>query len=125
MRRSALISALSLRAGEKKLGVVEELPAASNKTRDLARWLEGLHLEGKKTLCVVKEVGANLKKASQNLRDILDVRAAADINAYHVLQRGELLIEQEALPLIEERLLTRKKHHQKNRDQVKKQGEEA
>jgi ribosomal protein L4 len=49
-----------------------------------------------------------LKRASQNLSGILKVKPARELNAYHVLRWPKILIEEEALPVIESRLLGEK-----------------
>jgi large subunit ribosomal protein L4 len=105
MRRQALISALSLRGGQKKLMVLEDLKVASPKTKEWVEILKALHIQGKRALCVVKEIGVNLKRASRNVSRIVEVVAAKDLNAYHVLQQERILLEEDALPVIEARVL--------------------
>jgi large subunit ribosomal protein L4 len=105
MRRQALISALSLRGGQKKIMVLEDMKMATPKTKEWVDVLKALHIQGKKALCVVKEVGVNLKRASQNVSSIVDVVTAKDLNAYDVLQRERILLEEDALPVIEARVL--------------------
>lgn len=105
MRRTALISALSLRAKEKNLLFVEDTRLTAPKTKEFVKILRSLPLEEKRTLCVVKEVDDLLKRATQNLSGILRVEPAKDLNAHHVLHWPKLVIEEEALPVIESRLL--------------------
>ena len=105
MREKALISALSLRAKEKNILLLEDAQPPAPKTKEFVKILTALPLEKKRTLCVVKEVGPVLKRATQNLSRILRVELARDLNAYHVLHWPKLLIEQDALPVIESRLL--------------------
>ena len=105
MRRSALISALSLRGDQKNLLLVEELKLKSPKTKEWVEIIKALPLSGKRALCVVPKIEENLKRASGNLRNLVEIRTASDINAYEVLQREKLIIAEEALPFIEQRLL--------------------
>lgn len=105
MREKALISALSLRAKEKNILLLEDTHLAAPKTKEFVKILTALPLEKKRTLCVVKEVDPVLKRATQNLSRILRVEPARDLNAHHVLHWPKLLIEEEALPVIETRLL--------------------
>ncbi len=105
MRLRALVSALSLKGSEKKVMVLEDLKLETPKTKEWAEVLKALHLKGKRVVCVVKEIGVNLRRASQNMSGVADVLSAKDLNAYHVLQHERVLIDEEALPVIEGRLL--------------------
>lgn len=105
MRRQALISALSLKARGKNILLVEDTKLKAPKTKEFLKILKALPLEEKRTLCIVKEDDPVLKRATRNLSGILGVRLARDLNAHHVLHWPKLLIEAEALPVIESRLL--------------------
>jgi large subunit ribosomal protein L4 len=105
MRLQALVSALSLKGSQKKVMVLEDLKLETPKTKEWAEVLKALHLKGKRVVCVVKEIGSNLRRASQNMSGVADVLSAKDLNAYHVLQHERVLIDEEALPVIEGRLL--------------------
>lgn len=105
MKRQALISALSLRAGEKNLYLLEETPLKSGKTKEFVRLLKALPLEKKRTLCVVKEIDPMLQRAAQNLSEIFELRAVRELNAHHVLHWPKILIREDALPVLEARLL--------------------
>lgn len=104
MRLQALISALSLRGEQKNLMLLEDVKLESAKTREWAEIVNALPLEKKKTLCVVKDFSENLNRACRNLENWVEVRRAKDINAYHILQREKLVIEQDAVSVIEGRL---------------------
>lgn len=104
MRREALISALSLKGEQKNLFLLEDTRLESPKTKEWAEVVRALPLEGKRALCVVKEIGEKLKRASRNLERQVKVQSARDLNAFDLLQREKVLIEEEALPVIEERL---------------------
>lgn len=108
MKKEALISALSLRAKQKNILCLEDTRIEKPKTKEFVKILRALPLEEKRTLCVVKEVVPVLKRATQNLSAILKVEPARDLNAYHVLRWPKLLIEEEALVVIEGRLLEKK-----------------
>lgn len=109
MKHKALISALSLRVKEKGLLLLEDTQLEAPKTKEFVKILKALPLEEKRTLYVVKEMNPTLKRATQNLSGILRIRLARDLNAYQVLHWPKLVIEQEALPTIEARLLEEKK----------------
>ncbi|MCM8775373.1 MAG: 50S ribosomal protein L4 [Candidatus Omnitrophica bacterium] len=105
IRRKALLSVLSLRAGQKNVLVLEDVKLESPKTKEFVDIVKSLPLAGKHSLCIVKEVEPNLKRASRNLRRLIEIARATDFSAYDVLQHEKLVIEHEALPLIENRLL--------------------
>ena len=67
--------------------------------------MKSLPLEGKKAHCVVKEVDQNLERASRNLSRWIEVKRASDLNAFHILQHEKIILEQDSVGVIEERLL--------------------
>lgn len=105
MRLQALISALSLRGEQKNIMLLEDARLDQPKTREWVKVVKSLPLQGKRALCVVKELSEFLKRASQNLVHLVNIQEARDLNAYDVLQREKLIIEEQALPLIERRVL--------------------
>ena len=105
VRLKALISALSLRASEKNIFVLEDAGMQTAKTKEWIELMDVMPIKEKRALCVVREIDENLKRASHNARNWVEVRKVNDVNAYHVLQREKLMIEQDALPILEERLL--------------------
>lgn len=84
---------------------IEDAKLEKPKTKEFVKILRALPLEKKRTLCVVKEIDPILRRATQNLSGILRVEPARDVNAHHVLHWPKLLIEEEALPVIESRLM--------------------
>lgn len=107
MRRSALIAALSLKAKSSQIVLMEEISVSQPKTKEFVALMKALPLNDRKTLCVVADVQPSLKRASQNVKARVEVRKAADLNAFHVLQREKLVIEKDALKVLEERLLSK------------------
>ncbi len=105
MKQQALISALSLRGEQKSVLLIEDMKLESAKTKEFAEIMKSLPLEGKRALCIVKEIEPNLARASQNLEKIMEIRRVTDVNAFHVLQRQKLVIEEEAINILEKRLL--------------------
>jgi large subunit ribosomal protein L4 len=105
MRKKALIAALSLRADQKNLVLLEGIKLETPKTKEWVEIVKVLPFQKKRALCVVKNIDPNLKRASQNVSQLVELRQASQLNAFHVLQREKLFIEQEALPVIENRLL--------------------
>jgi len=105
MKKKALISALSLRASEQGVILLESVQLEKAKTKELVKLFSALPVQGKSTLCIVKDFGESLKRASRNIRGWVRVRKASDINAYHVLRKTKLIIEEGALPELEKSLI--------------------
>ena len=99
-RRLALKSALTYKANDKEIIVVDDIKLESNKTKDFIKLLESLKINGK-ALIVVKELTDELILASRNLRDI-KVIESHEINTYDVLNYNNLVITEEAVKMLEE-----------------------
>ncbi len=101
-RTLALKTALSNAAKAKKVLVVDELELKSLKTKEITNILESLKLTGK-VLFVTKDENENLYMASRNLGNVL-VLMTDEINCYDILNADMLVIEEEAVKMIEEAL---------------------
>ena len=98
--RLALRSALSYKASNKAIMVVENFDVKDNKTKTFIKTLESLKIEGK-VLVVVKELTDNLILASRNLSDV-KVIESHEINTYDVLNYKTIVITEEAVKMLEE-----------------------
>lgn len=102
VRRAALISALSSKAAEGKLVVVDSLDIKSAKTRDLAKsvknlgWNKALVIDG-------VEVPENFRRAASNIHGI-DVLPAQGANVYDIIRGDTLVISQAGVEKLMERL---------------------
>lgn len=99
-RRLALKSALTYKARENGIVVVENIELSSSKTKDFIKLLEDLKVTGK-TLIVVKELTDNLILASRNLSNV-KVIESHEINTYDVLNYNNVVITEEAVKMLEE-----------------------
>jgi len=104
IRNQALKSILSKRASEKNLILLESLNLGTPKTKEFAAITEALPIPKKRALYVVKETTPNLKRASRNMREKIEVKTAGEFSAYDVMQREKLVIDEAAVELIEKRL---------------------
>ncbi len=100
-RRLALKMALSSRAQDGKLLVVEDFGLSGIKTKDFVAFLSNLGVED--ALVVVPERDEVVEKSARNLPKV-KVLAVEGLNVYDVLDHEYLIIKREALPKIEERL---------------------
>ena len=98
--RLALKSALSYKASNKEITVVEKFDVKDNKTKTFIKTLEGIKVSGK-VLVIVKELTDNLILASRNLSDI-KVIESHEINTYDVLNYKTIVITEEAVKMLEE-----------------------
>ena len=101
VKRAALVSALSLRAKEKKLVVVDKLPFEAPKTKRLAGILKVLGVES--AVVVDGKENANLSKSARNLPKSKFL-APEGLNVYDILNHPGLVIAADAVKLIEARV---------------------
>ena len=99
-RRLALKSALTYKANDKAIIVVDKFDAETNKTKDMLKVLEGLKATGK-TLIVTTELTENLILATRNIADVKLV-LANELNTYDVLYVDKMIITEEAVKYVEE-----------------------
>ena len=98
--RLALRSALSYKAANKGIMVLEKFDVKDSKTKTFIKMLETLKVEGK-VLVVVTELTDNLILASRNLSDV-KVIETHEINTYDVLNYKTVVITEEAVKMLEE-----------------------
>ncbi len=94
-RKQAIRSALSLKAKNKELIIIDNLDI--NKTQELEKLVKSLKLIGKVLFVQVEDKGLYL--ASRNLKNI-DVVRVGELNAYDILNNKFLVILKGALDLI-------------------------
>jgi large subunit ribosomal protein L4 len=102
VRRAALACALSLRAKEKKLVVVDTLSFDAPKTKKMAGILKALGLD--KALVVDAKANAHLFKSVRNLARA-KVLAPEGLNVYDILNHPGLVIAAGAIKQVEQRVL--------------------
>jgi large subunit ribosomal protein L4 len=102
VRRGALSSAISLRAGEKKLVVVNAFPCDGKSKQAFEALTKGLQLVN--ALVVDEKSNTNLHRAVRNLAKF-DVLAAEGINVESVLRRETLVLTVAAAKSISDALL--------------------
>ena len=100
-RRIAIKSALSDKALEKAIVVLENLQLATPKTKEMVSLLENLKVADKKVLLVVKEFDDNLILASRNIQNVVLI-LAEEINVLDVVGTDVMVVTQDALASIEE-----------------------
>ena len=104
-RRLAVLSALSYKALDKELIVLENLSFETNKTKEMVNLLTNLNILNNKVLVVVEELNENVCLASRNLPNVKLVMYN-EVNAYDLVSADNMLITEAALGKLEE-VLTR------------------
>ena len=84
-------SALSYKAQESAIVVVEDFTMEAPKTKDFVNITKNLKVEGKKLLLLLPEVNKNVFLSSRNLQRT-NVMTATQLNAYKVLNADVLVI---------------------------------
>ncbi|MGH7742196.1 MAG: 50S ribosomal protein L4 [Candidatus Eiseniibacteriota bacterium] len=100
-RRAALVSALSQKASENAVAVVETLSFPTPKTKQMAEVLKRLGFDQKRTLLVIDHMDENLSKSCRNLSG-LKTLPAHRLNAYELLHADQVLLTAEALKRVQE-----------------------
>jgi large subunit ribosomal protein L4 len=102
-KRQALCCALSERLRGERLSVVRGMRFDAPKTKPVAEMLDKLAPEGRKTLLVTSGNDDNLLLSGRNIAR-LTMSAAADINVLDVLNAARVVVAEEALQTLKERL---------------------
>ena len=101
VRRLALKSALSVKAGETAIYVIDALNLDEIKTKQMAALLEKLELGGKKAMVITPERNENIYKSARNIPGV-SVTFGGILNPYDILNARALVIDKSALQKIEE-----------------------
>ncbi|MBR3521781.1 MAG: 50S ribosomal protein L4 [Prevotella sp.] len=99
-KRLARKSALSYKAQEQGIIVVEDFSIETPKTKQIIAIEKALGVEGKKVLIVTAEENQNIFKSARNLQKT-EVMGAANINAYKVLNADVLVLAENAVKVID------------------------
>ena len=103
LKRLARKSALTLKAKEKSIFIVEDLVFKNPKTKDLTAFLKALNLETKKSLFVLGEPNKNVYLSSRNLKHS-EVISNSELNTYDILNADNLVFFESAVEGIESNL---------------------
>ena len=92
-------SALSDKAKDNEIIVVDNFDMAAPKTKDFVNITKNLKVEGKKTLVVLPEVNKNVYLSARNLQKA-EIMSANNINTYKILNADVLVIAEASLEMI-------------------------
>ncbi len=97
-------SALSYKAQENAIVIVEDFTLDAPKTKDFVNIAKNLKVEGKKSLLVLPEANKNVYLSARNLQQA-DVMTASTLNAYKVLNADVLVVTENSLKVIDNILI--------------------
>ncbi len=102
-RRKALCCALSDRVRGEALCVLENFACDAPKTKPMASMLDKLSAAGRRTLIIMADADKNAVLSTRNIPKV-SVRTASDVNALDVMTAARVMVAQDALAKLEERL---------------------
>ncbi len=100
LKRLARKSALSIKAGDKAITVVEDFTFDTVKTKNFTAVLKSLGLENKKSLFVLAESNKNVYLSSRNLKGS-EVITASELSTYKILNANSVVLLEGSLKGIE------------------------
>jgi large subunit ribosomal protein L4 len=97
----AKISALSYKAKESAIVVVEDIQMDTPKTKQLVEVMKNLNIADKKTLVVLPEYNDNLYLSTRNVPNVAST-LLADINTYEIMNADVLVITENTAKIFAE-----------------------
>lgn len=91
VKRLARISALSVKASESNITVLEQFDLEAPKTKDMVKILKDTNLFDKKTLIVVNELNKNVYLSSRNLEKV-SIATVSNLNTYQILNAQKVVL---------------------------------
>ena len=103
VKRKALCCVLSDRARKEKISLIDSITFDAPKTKPFAEMIDKVAPEGRKTLVVLANPDKNILMSARNIANVT-VTTANDMNALDVLDSVRVVMVQDALTQLEERL---------------------
>lgn len=100
-KRLARMSALSLKASDDAIRIIDGLSFDEPKTKEIVSLLDALDLVGKKVLILTKETDMVLYKSARNLKNV-HVLEANKPTTYEIMNADFIVIQNDALGVLEE-----------------------
>ena len=94
-------SALSYKAQQNAIIVVEDFNFEAPKTKDFIKMQNNLKIEGKKLLLLLPENNKNVYLSSRNIQRV-EVMTASALNTYKVMNANIVVVTENALKLVDE-----------------------
>ncbi len=100
LKKLARISALSVKAKNDEIVIIEDFEFEAPKTKNFINLLKGLGLENKKSVFVLPNSNKNVYLSSRNLKRTKAL-TSSELNTYTVMNAGKLVISESVLSQIE------------------------
>jgi len=97
----ARISALSYKAKDNSIVILEDLAMETPKTKSFAGILDSLKINGKKTLFVIPEYNQNVYLSMRNIQGV-NGKQLSDMNTYDILDANVLVMTESAAKVFTE-----------------------
>ncbi len=94
-------SALTLKAADNEILVVEDFDFEAPKTKDFINIANNLKFNGKKTTLVLADQKKNVYLSARNIEGVR-VATASDLNTYTILDNKVLVLSESAVPVVNE-----------------------
>ena len=104
LKHLACLSALTYKAKDQSITVVENFNMAAPKTKGYTDIMKNLNLSDKKVLMVLPQHDSNIFLSSRNV-ERNKVTTAAELNTYDVLNAQTILFVEGSMPILENRFL--------------------
>ena len=101
VKQLARKSALSYKAKEDAIVVVDTIAFDAPKTKEIVAMANSLNVAGKKLLIVIPEQNKNVYLSARNLKNA-EVILASELNTYKVLNANALVMDEASLSVIEQ-----------------------
>jgi large subunit ribosomal protein L4 len=99
VKQLARKSALSYKAKDEQLIIVEDFSFEKPKTKDFISMMEALNLNGKKILLLTGKTETNLYKSGRNISKV-SVMEASKVSTYDILNNQLLVLQHSAVDAI-------------------------
>jgi large subunit ribosomal protein L4 len=107
LKQLARKSALTYKAKDKMITVVEGFNIETPKTKTFLDILNNLNLSGKKTLLVLPELNMNIVMSGRNIPRTR-IMTAGELNTYEIMKASNIILLEESVKVIENTLSTEK-----------------
>ena len=100
VKRLARKSALSIKAKEKSIFIIEDFQMEKPNTKEFTKILKALGISGKKNLLILEELNKNVYLSSRNLKNS-NVVIDSELNTDGISNANNLIISEGSIPKIE------------------------
>jgi large subunit ribosomal protein L4 len=103
LKQVARVSALSYKAKDKEVMVIDGISIDSPKTKDYLTILTNLKVSDKKTLLLTTDSNSNVYLSARNIPNAI-VMNATDVNTYNILNANNIILEAGAIDKLKDTL---------------------